>query len=217
MRYRSIASILPMLKLQSGIPHIDQFKPELAQMVPMVERNLGLSEAALIKKQSGDLEVSRSVVDLPVDLFEPIEISDFCIPPIILNGIKYCTCNQQSCCCGFRFLMDGSGDFSFGDTLLRCPFTSGTINFWYWALQMDEEGLPMILEGHVEAFNAFAIQLLKQGEMNAGKISPQLFKINKDLWNEQSLITRSRDNVPSKKSILIADYITTHPYKYKLR
>jgi len=205
-----------MLKLQSGYPNVDQLKPELAQMVPMVERNLGLTNKALHPHKALGIEVSGSVAQLPSGFFEEDQILDFCIPPNLCN-MTSCSCNNDPCRCGYTLWQTQCGDFTFGDTILRCPFKTGSVSFSYWSLELDEEGLPMILDSHVEAFVAYAIQLMKKGEMNAGLISPALYQINKQDWHDQSLWTRSRDNVPSKKSVRIADYITNNAYKFYLK
>lgn len=214
MRYRSITSILPMLKMQSGNPDLDRWRPELAQMVPMLERNLGLSDEALHKREAINVEVKQSVAQLPVDFFEPRgDIIDFALSHTV-RDMTCCTCNCIPCTCGFWFWYNGCGDFSFGDTILRCPFRDGSVSFEYWGLEMDEEGLPMILDSHVPAFNAFAISILKQGEMNAGQIPIQLWQVNQRQWENESLVTRSRDNVMTRKQIHIAQYKMRNKFRF---
>lgn len=213
MRYRSITSILPLLKLQTGKPDLDQLKPELVQMATMVERELGLTEKALHKKVANNLPVVKSVVELPVGFFEERDVLDMCVPPQ-LRDLTCCSCNCVPCHCGYWFWQYQSGDFTWEDTVLRCPFPEGSVSFTYWGLHLDADGMPMVLEGHVPAFMDYVTAIIKRGEMNAGLISPQLFTINQKMWENQSLFTRSRDNVIHSKQINIMDYRIRNKFRF---
>lgn len=216
MRYRSLDSLLPILKIQSGNPNIDQFLPELAQLVPVVERNLGLSNKALHKMDAINVEISRGQGLLPVGFFEEDQILDMCLDRRLLD-LSCCNCRCKPCHCGYSFIHENGGVFHFHDQVIDAPYSTGTVSFSYWSLELDREGLPMVYEGHVEAFNAYICQLFKQGEMNSGTVSPAIFRENERVWDKQSLITRSRDNVPKFYQVRLAADVTGSPLKFLLR
>lgn len=212
MRYRTIQSILPMLTLTTGKKDMAQMEPELAQMVAMVERNLGLRADTLPRKDA-TIDIVQTMGDLPADFFQEEELTDACMTNPVPDR---CSCHCSPCCCGHQAAIEGCGDFTFYDTTLQAPFRAGTASFRYWALVIDPKGLPMVPEDHIEAFVAFVSALLKKGEMNAGMVHPNVYKVNKEDWGEQSRFTRGR-RVPTRKQIHTMDYITTHPFKFRLR
>lgn len=213
MRYRSLKSLLPLLTLSTGNANIDQLMPELAQMVNIVERNLGLSEDALHQKTALRLKVCRSFAELPADFFREQEILDYCLDPLYENDITACTCNCDPCHCGYTLYTQQCGTFHFHDVSLECPFKTGTVSFTYWAIECDAMGLPMVLDDHVDAFIAFVNKYIKKGQMNAGEINPNIYLINKEDWKEEALFTRSR-RVPKKRNIKNGFAITTFPRKF---
>jgi len=216
MRYRSLESILPLLKITSGRPDIDQFLPELAQMVGMVETNLGLSENALHGKNAINLPVERGQAMLPVGFFKENQILDLCLDPRLFD-MTCCQCRCSPCHCGYTFIHEQGGYFSFHDNVVDCPYKTGTISFSYWSLEMDREGLPMVMEDHVEAYMAYVNTMFKLGEMNSGQIGGNVYQINKQNWESQSLYTRSRDNVPKFLNVKLAADVTSSPFKFVLR
>lgn len=179
----------------------------------MLERELGLNKKALHPRTARNLDVANSVAKLPADFFEERDIEDVALASFI-NSMDYCSCSCVPCRCGFEFMNTGCGDFTFGDTILRTPFSSGSVSFSYWGMEMDEEGFPMILEGHVQAFVDYAIAILKRGEMNAGQIPIQLWQVNNQQWESQSRVTRSRDNKLSNKSSRIIQYQMRNKFRF---
>ena len=216
MRYRSIESVLPILKITSGRNDMDQFMPELAQFVSVVERNLGLSENALHHQTAMNVEVCRGQAPLPADFYMENQILDMCLDPRLMD-MSCCQCRCRPCHCGYDFIQNQGGVFQFHDNVLDCPYKTGHVSFSYWGLEVDRAGLPMIKEDHVEAYCAYVVQLFKQGEMNAGLISPTVFRENERVWNNQSLYTRSRDNVPKFVNVRLAADVTSSPLKFILR
>ncbi len=216
----SIRSLLPLLKMKSGgRSDLDTMLPELGQMALFAERKIGLNVANM-KVEKGKVNIKNNMALLPEDFYS---LQDINICRLSTNrGLNYtgnlseCSCGGgQACSCGYMYYKQNFIDFYVDDCYLRAPFKEGEVHFNYYALPLDGEGLPLINEGHAEAIMQYWIMNFKEGELNMGTIQPHQFNMNKVKWEEQAVIARAQDNVPTREEVAMFARVTNDRYKFR--
>lgn len=216
----SIRSLLPLLKMKSGgRSDLDTMLPELGQMALFAERKIGLNPANM-KTEKGQVFIKNKMGLLPDDFYslKDVDICRFSTS----RGVNYtgnfdsCTCGGGTYCnCGYMYYKQNFVDFEVQDCYLFAPFKEGEVHFNYYAVPLDNEGLPLINEGHAEAIMQYWIMNFKEGELNMGTIQPHQFNMNKTKWEEQAVIARAQDNVPTRREVAMFARITNDRSKFR--
>lgn len=76
----------------------------------------------------------------------------------------------------------------------------------YMAFELDEEGLPLIEESHVDAVSAYLVWMIKFADYTNGKVSHHVYKNLENRWYWLCGQARGDDEMPDPKEL---DYIAS--------
>lgn len=212
----TISSLLPQLKLRLADPNIDGMLPDLAEMVTLVEQQVGISYGNTPIKRI-KLDVVGHKAKLPADFYSIADINENIVSRVTLQQNvpdfltidafynTYWTNNYD------KALWE---DYVQEGCYLRCPQIGGLIWLRYFALPVDSDGIPMIKKGHEEVFMSYVTAIRAQTRYMVKEI--QKYE-QTQAWAEfekQCGYARAKDGNPSRKRLAAAAQINNNPYKY---
>jgi len=217
----SIKSQLGLLSKRLADPDIEAMLPDMADMVRLVEEDIGLS-VGNCPIRTCRLEVRGNRAKLPPGFYEIADVQHrfFRSKPTDLPcdrlAVDNCTCGSNQCSCGYypsgydKALWE---DYSVEGCWLKSPVKSENLQLVYYSLPVDSEGIPMIKQGHEMAFQAFVLAIRADTRYHTKEV--QKYE-SREAWQEYEKrcgYARAKDRVGSRGRQAAAGNLNNDPYK----
>jgi hypothetical protein len=231
----SIQTLIPLLSEDTGRTDLNDKIDLIAEFALEAERKIGTRKwLDEIKPATDGLPTAKiNIINyrgmLPKDYYDADDIQSWSTNLPCSCGLDICTCStcgcgtnmtnawSTPCGCGAwnYYYMGRCDEFRIQGCYLTAPFRTGVAQIHYYAIPLDEEGYPEIMQSHRDAIQAYSLWRLNMANWITRKIDHTTIQMLEMRWKELCAQARGVDNLPDRQQMAQAATLNNDPYKHR--